>query len=119
MPRNPEVDKFLDQLDHPLIDEIRAVRKIVLGVDKRITESIKWGGPTFSFDGNIATIPPRTKKAVQLFFQQGALIGARHGVLEGEGEQVRTANFTTMDEVQRKKAGLEKAIRGWIKVKGG
>jgi len=75
------------------------------------------GEPTFSFDGNIATIPPRTKKAVQLFFQQGALIGARHGVLEGDGEQVRTANFKTMAEVQRKKAGLEKAIRGWIKVK--
>ncbi len=42
MPQDPEVEAFLDQLDHPLIAEIRAVRKIVLGVDKRITESIKW-----------------------------------------------------------------------------
>ena len=77
MQRNPDVDAFLADLDHPLLDELQAVRAIVLGVDKRITESIKWGGPTFSFQGNIATIPPRTKKAVQLFFQHGALIGAR------------------------------------------
>ncbi len=119
MPRNPEVDAFLADLDHPLLDEIKAVRTIVLGVDERITESIKWGGPTFSFDGNIATIPPRTKKAVQLFFQQGALIGARYGVLEGDGEHVRTINFKDKAEIAAKKAGLVKAIKAWIKLKGG
>lgn len=119
MPKNKEVDAFLNDLDHPLLDEIRAVRDIVLGVDKRITESIKWGGPTFSYQGNIATIPPRTKKQVQLFFQQGALIGARHGVLEGDGKEVRTINFKDMAEVKAKKTGTEKAIKGWIKKKGG
>jgi hypothetical protein len=62
------------------------VRAIVLSVAKHITESIKCGRPTFSFKGNIATIPPRTKKAVQLIFQQGALIGVRYGVLEGNSD---------------------------------
>lgn len=119
MPRNPDVDTFLAELEHPLLDEIKAVRAIVLGVDKRITESIKWSGPTFSFEGNIATIPPRSKKAVQLFFQQGALIGARYGVLEGDGDQVRTINFKDKAEIAAKKAGLIKAIKGWIKHKGG
>jgi hypothetical protein len=119
MPRNPEVDAFLADLDHPLRDEIKAVRAIVLGVDKRITESIKWGGPTFAYQGNIATIPPRTKKAVQLFFQHGALIGARYGVLEGDGDHVRTINFKDKAEIAAKKAGTVKAIKAWIKHKGG
>lgn len=56
---------------------------IVPSVAKRITESNKRCGPTFSFEGYIATIPPRNKKAVQLIFQQGALISARYCVLEG------------------------------------
>ncbi len=56
---------------------------------------------------------------MQLFFQQGALIGARHGVLEGDGREVRTINFKDMAEVKAKKARLEKVIRGWIKKKGG
>ncbi len=73
----------------------------------------------FRFNGNIATIPPRTKKAVQLFFQQSALIGARYGVLEGDGDQVRTINFKDKAEIAAKKAGLVKAIKAWIKHKGG
>ena len=119
MPKNPEVEAFLKDLDHPLLKEICAVRDIILKTDKRITESIKWGGPTFQFEGNIGTIPPRTKKAVQLFMPQGSLIGARHGVLEGVGKDVRTINFKDMAEVKAKKAGLEKAVRGWIWKKGG
>ena len=88
------------------------MRTIVLGVDKRITESIKWGGPTFSFEGNIATIPPRTKKAVQLFFQQGALIGARYGVLEGDGDQVRTINFKDKAEIAPQKSRSRQSHQG-------
>lgn len=55
----------------------------VPSVTKRITESNKRVGPAFSFEGSIATIPPRNKKAVQLIFQLGALISMRCCVLEG------------------------------------
>jgi hypothetical protein len=50
---------------------------------KRSTESNKRGGSTFSFEGYIATIPPRNEKAVQLILQQGVLISVRYSVLEG------------------------------------
>ncbi|MGH2656755.1 MAG: hypothetical protein ACRDIZ_08695 [Actinomycetota bacterium] len=39
------------------------VRRIILGADRRITETIKWKSPTFVFQGNIASIDPRTKNA--------------------------------------------------------
>jgi hypothetical protein len=62
MPRTPEVDTFVSELGHPLQAAIDAVRDIVLGVDARIVETIKWKSPTFVFEGNIASIEPRSKK---------------------------------------------------------
>ena len=40
--KNPEVDKFLDSLNHPLIAEIQAVRDAFLEADPRMTEVVKW-----------------------------------------------------------------------------
>ena len=72
MPRNPDADTFVAALGHPLEKEIQAVRRIVLGVDRRIAETIKWKSPTFVFEGNIASIEPRSKKQVSVLFHQGA-----------------------------------------------
>jgi uncharacterized protein YdhG (YjbR/CyaY superfamily) len=35
-------------LDHPSKAEVRAVREIILAVDPRITEQVKWNAPSFS-----------------------------------------------------------------------
>ena len=78
MARNPEVDAFVSSLDHPLEPGIQAVRDVVLGVDPRITETIKWKSPTFMFEGNIASIEPRSKKHVSLMFHQGAKLPGKH-----------------------------------------
>ena len=55
----------------------RQVRDVVLAVDPRITETIKWKSPTFVFEGNIASIDPRSKKQVSLMFHQGAKLPGR------------------------------------------
>jgi hypothetical protein len=41
MNRNPEVDQWLDEADHPLDALMRHARDIILGADDRVTESIK------------------------------------------------------------------------------
>jgi hypothetical protein len=119
MPRNPEVDAFIAELGHPLEKEIRAVRRIVLGVDRRITETIKWKSPTFVFEGNIASIEPRSKKQVSLLFHQGAKLPGKHPALEGGGGTVRYLRFADAAEVKRKQKDLENAIKAWIALKEG
>ncbi len=42
--------------NHPLKDVIQAVRDIILAADKRVGECIKWKSPTFTYNGNIASI---------------------------------------------------------------
>ena len=119
MPRTQEVDTFVSELGHPLEEAINAVRDIVLGVDSRIVETIKWKSPTFVFDGNIASIEPRSKKHVSVLFHQGAKLPGRHPQLEGGGGTVRYMRFADQADVARKRAGLENAIRAWIALKEG
>ena len=70
MPASPDVEAWFQALDHPLNDAMRRVRSIVLAMDDRVEEEIKWRSPAFMFEGNIASIDPRTKKHVNLMFHQ-------------------------------------------------
>ena len=117
MNRNPQVDEFMAKLDHPLKDELQRVREIILAADDKMTEVIKWGGPTFMYKGNLATLTPRTKNFVNLFFQTGALIRNGHGILEGDAKEVRVARFHDMKDIQKKEKALKAVVREWIKLK--
>jgi hypothetical protein len=114
-----EVDTFVKGLKHPLEDAIQLVRKTVLGADKRITEGIKWKSPTFMYQGNIASIDPRSKKHVSLMFHQGAALPGKHPLLEGGGETVRYMRFADLDEVKKHCADIEKAVKAWFALKEG
>ena len=114
---NPQVDEFMTALDHPLKAELQRVREIVLAADEKMTEVIKWGGPTFVYKGNLATLTPRTKRFVNLFFQTGATIPNGHGLLEGDAKEVRVARFHDMQDIDEKAAALQSVVREWIKLK--
>jgi len=113
------VDAFVVGLGHPLEAEIDQVRDAVLALDPRITETIKWKSPTFVFEGNIASIDPRSKKHVSLMFHQGAKLPGTHPALEGGGGTVRYLRFADEADVKKKRKDLEKAVRAWIELKGG
>ena len=74
MKKNPDVDQFLAEKDHPRTPEIERVREIILATDERIEETIKWRSPTFVYKGNIASFFMNAKKFVSLMFHKGAFI---------------------------------------------
>ncbi len=111
---NPEVDRLLDQKDHPLDAEIRRVREIILSADERIEESVKWSSPTFMYKGNIASFSMNAKKLVSLMFHKGAMIDNPNGLLEGEGKEARVARFYSLEDIEGKKEALEYLIEAWI-----
>jgi hypothetical protein len=110
--RNPEVDRWFDEADHPLDAELRRTREIILGADDRVTESIKWKTPTFSYEGNIASFNP-SKNAVSILFHRGAEIPGDHPRLEGDGKLVRTMRFAGLDEIEAGRGELEAVVRAW------
>ncbi|MGH2619223.1 MAG: DUF1801 domain-containing protein [Anaerolineales bacterium] len=115
--KNPEVDAWFDRLDHPLKGLMLKVRRVILASDRRVTESIKWSTPTFSYNGDIASFIPQAKSFVSLLFHRGAEIPGKHTRLEGDSRLARTMRFATPEELKKYGPHLEKAILAWCKYK--
>ncbi|MDP2315368.1 MAG: DUF1801 domain-containing protein [Pseudomonadota bacterium] len=110
------VEPFLAALEHPLKAEILAVRAIILGVDPRIAEEIKWAAPTFSYKGYFVTFHLRPTAYVHLVFHNGAILHDDTGLLEGDYVDRRMAKFADMAAVKAREADLVRVVRAWIAV---
>ena len=113
-----DVDRWLDEADHPLEPMLRRARAIILAADSRVTESIKWKTPTFAYKGNIASFNP-SKNVVSIMFHRGAEIPGKHPRLEGDGKLVRTMRFADVAEVEKRRKDLERVVRAWCDWKAG
>lgn len=111
-----EVDAWFAAKNHPQEVPLQRVREIVLGVDPRITECIKWQTPTFMFEGNILSFNP-AKKFVSLLFHRGAEVPGDHPKLEGDGRLTRTMRFADLDAVESGATDLRAVIKAWIESK--
>jgi len=114
---SPEVDDWFKRLDHPLKDALTEVRRIILAADPRLKESIKWGTPTFSYNGDIVSLQANAQKFVSLMFHRGAEIPGKHGGLLGTARLVRTMKFIDLSELNRRRKELESVIQAWCKWK--
>ena len=117
MGQNAEVSDYLKRLDHPLKDAIIRLRHIILATDKRVSECVKWKSPTFVFEGNIASINPKSKKKVSLMFHQGAKIPGTHRALVGGGGTVKYMYFADAEDVAAQRDLIEAVIRAWCDMK--
>ena len=112
MTKNPEVDVWFAEYEHPAKEAMQQVRAIVLS-DVRMTETIKWKSPTFMYQGNMASFNPRTKSHVSLMFHTGASIPGDHPRLEGGGETARYMKFVDLADVESGRAELEAIVNAW------
>lgn len=110
---NPAVDRWFEELDHPLKPLMLRVRRAILASDKRVSESIKWSTPTFSYHGDIASFIPNAKSFVSLLFHRGSEIPGRHTRLEGDSRLARTMRFASGEDFKKHSPDLQKVIRAW------
>jgi hypothetical protein len=68
------VDAFIDKLEYPLKAEAKAIRKIIKGVNKNITEQIKWNAPSFRYEGYMVTFNLHAHDQLRLVFHNGAIL---------------------------------------------
>lgn len=115
--RNPVVDAWFETYVNPQIDLVQAVRRVILGTDPRITETIKWKAPTFMYRGNLASFYPKSAQHVSLMFHRGAALPDPTGLLEGDGDTSRVARFHDREDLAAKEEALRGLVRAWIEVK--
>ncbi|WP_437302869.1 DUF1801 domain-containing protein [Sorangium sp. So ce388] len=122
---NPAVVAFLRELEHPLKEEVVALRQIILGVSPAIREEIKWNAPSFRTTEHFATFNLRTKDRVRLILHLGAKvkdtavkgleIADPAGLLEWLAKDRCLVTFSDGEDVQAKRAALEAVLRAWLR----
>ncbi|MCF0075732.1 DUF1801 domain-containing protein [Dyadobacter sp. CY261] len=110
-----KVNDFFSGLNHPLKQEMEAIRQLIMDVDPSLTEEVKWGGPSFYYKGDIATFSPRVKDQAVLVFHQGEMLTSRT-VLEPAPKGKAYAKFNNMAEIEAKSEDLKAVISEWIQL---
>ena len=126
-PRDPareDVESFLSALDHPRKAEIQALRKIILAVDRRISEGIKWNAPSFRTEEYFATFHLRAKEGVQVILHRGAkkrepgtegpAVADPDSLLEWLAADRALVRFSDRKDITAKRAAFTEILRQWI-----
>lgn len=111
-----QVEAFMKKLEHPLKEEIEAVRKIIKGNDKTISERIKWNAPSYhTFGQDFVTFNPRALQHVHLVFHHPYIIDIKSDLLEGDYKDRRMMYFKDMNAVKAGKKELDRIIGKMVK----
>jgi uncharacterized protein YdhG (YjbR/CyaY superfamily) len=114
MDESTEVDDWFARYDNPQKAVMQRVRQIILSADPRVGECIKWGTPTFTYEGNLASFNPRSKAHVSLLFHTGGQIPGAHRRLEGTGDTARTMRILDLADADAARADLDAVVKAWI-----
>lgn len=112
-----EVDAWLETYENPMKPVVQRVRSILLAADERLDVCIKWKSPTFTYEGNLASFNPRSKKHASLMFHTGAQLPGEFPNLEGSGDTARYMKFTSVEDADAKQGELERIVAAWCESK--
>lgn len=117
------VPQFLAQTDHPHRAGIERLRELILGLDPRIGEEIKWNAPSFKLDEHFATFKLHPPKNIQLVLHTGAKgrSGARsfriddpHGLLTWAASDRCVLTLASGEALAAHEAAVLGILRQWI-----
>lgn len=124
-----QVTAYYEQLNHPLLPTIQALRHIVLSTSTEIAEQIKWNSPSFYYTGNMKPFDPKEYKRdlvvfnlhkqsyILLVFPTGEIINDTSDLLEGNFSDGRkTIKFSSVKEVENRKNDLQSVIKAWLQL---
>ena len=113
------VDELLAKADHPLANEVQAVRDLIKGVDSDIREEWKWNAPSFSYEGDyLVTFSLWEKQRIHLVFHNAEVVNIESPLLEGDYPRRRMAYFSDAADIEAKRPELERVIRALLRLNG-
>lgn len=118
---------YFDNLKHPMLDVVQAIRKVITSTDKEIGEQIKWNSLCLYYTGDMKPFNPKEYKRdivvlnlmkqeyVLLVFPTGAVITDKSGLLEGKFTDGRKViKFSSVEEVKSREKDLKSCIKDWL-----
>lgn len=123
---DPAVTALLDASKHPLRNEIDALRTIILGTDKSITEGVKWTAASFRTTDWFATLngPKQTKEPMIILHAgakaKGLVLKERiedpQGLIKWLGNDRGQIIFKDTADIKTKQQALQRIVSAWIQL---
>lgn len=117
MKKSPDVEEFMEKLNHPFKSEVQVLRLMIKSVHKEIEEEIKWNAPSFSYRGEyLVTFNLWEKNRIHLVFHNPEIANVKSLLLEGKYDHRRMTYFTGIKDINSKRFAFEKVLKDLIKL---
>jgi hypothetical protein len=123
---NPEVTRFLDELNHPFRQEIEELRQIILDAREDIEENIKWNGPNYKVkDQDRLSVKVQPTKSFHLIFHIGAKVKAEperrllsedYNLLTWKSNDRAVLDFKSEADFLKARLHLPELVKNWFTV---
>lgn len=110
-----KTEAYMLALEHPLKEEINAVRELIKKASTKITERIKWNAPSYYYKEDLVTFNHRNRSRVHLVFHHIAIVKDKSPLLEGEYKDRRMMYFDSMADIRAKEKELNRILKGLVK----
>jgi hypothetical protein len=122
-----QVAIYMQNLQHPMLEVIEELRKIIKESHPEMEEIIAWNAPTYNYAGEMKPFNPKEykryivgfilskKDCIRLIFLTGSKLTDTTKILDGDYKDGRRlVLFENMDAVLEKKQALQDLIKEWI-----
>jgi hypothetical protein len=122
-----QVAIYMQNLQHPMLEVIEELRKIIKESHPEMEEIIAWNVPTYNYAGDMKPFNPKEykryivgfnlfkKDCIRLIFLTGSKLTDTTKILEGDYKDGRRlVSFNSMEDVKAKKQALQDLIKEWI-----
>lgn len=110
-----KTEAYMIALEHPLKDEINAVRDLIKNASPKIAERIKWNAPSYYYKEDLVTFNHRNRSRVHLVFHHIAIVKDKSPLLEGDYKDRRMMYFSSIEDIRAKEKELNRIIKGLVK----
>jgi hypothetical protein len=117
------VDALLEETKHPDKESIQALRELILSLDARIREEVKWNAPSFYIKDHFATFKFRPLSSIQLVLHTGAKVKVNpkpfevpdpQGLLVWAAKDRCVLTLHTAEDITLKRDSIAVIIETWI-----
>ena len=124
-----DLQTYLDELEHPLKQEILEMREIILESNKQLTEHIKWNAPSYVLDGvdritfNVMNKDNRVKLVIHMGVvrkedkKAQPILQDDGGIVQWSSDIRGYITFMNLEDITSKGPVLKNVLSEWLTIK--
>lgn len=122
------LEDFMNNLNPEKRAQVDVLRSLILGIEPKLEEHIKWNAPSYVLDGEdrITFNLMNKQGVVKLVFHMGAIrkedkkgapiLQDESGLIEWSSDIRGMVTFTTIEDINSNLKSLQKIIKDWLSI---